>query len=249
MPKQRPSMRGLRRWLATTRTPVASRSRCATRSCRSRSGRLRLPGRLAAASRRSSSARNDSDSSSCAAPGSSGIEAELRRRCAAPPASTPPRRCARDLRAIRAAPRSRRRCRRSGARRAGARRFRSSGSPSAGRRVEQAGGAQPVELRALTERDRTPGVAAALAHAEAQVLAVSDGRRRHRLAPGHEQRDVRVAEAERREPGELRGEAERRDPMRRRPRRLSRPRRDRRGRARVGVRVANASANTARRSR
>ena len=44
------------------------------------------------------------------------------------------------------------------------------------RDVEQAGREQPVELRALTERDRAPGVASVLTHAEAKMLPLSDGR-------------------------------------------------------------------------
>ena len=90
---------------------------------------------------------------------------------------------------------------------------------------------QPVELRPLAERDRRAGVAAALAHAEAKVLAVADGLQVGELATVDEQGDTRVAQPERREPRQLGAEAER---QLRRPARSHRPaltRRDRRPRA------------------
>ena len=64
--------------------------------------------------------------------------------------------------------------------------------------------AQPVELPAEPERDRAARVAPVLADAEAQVLAVADGRGVDGLAARDEQRHVGVAEAERRQPLELR---------------------------------------------
>ena len=88
-----------------------------------------------------------------------------------------PRPPSRARRASRAAPRSRRACRRAGGRRAAARRCRSSGSPSAGTRCRSAGPLDAVELRPEPERDRGARVAAALADAEAQVLALADDAR------------------------------------------------------------------------
>ena len=80
--------------------------------------------------------------------------------------------------AARAAPRSRRARRRGAGSRAAARPCRSSGSPSAGRRCRSGRAAsQPVELGAEPERDRRAGVAAALADAEAQMLALADDAR------------------------------------------------------------------------
>ena len=92
--------------------------------------------------------------------------------------------------------------RRPGGRRAAARRRRSSGSPAAGtRRRSGRSRAEAVELAAHAERDRRAGVAAALPHAEAQVLAVADGRELGELAAVDEQRHAGVAEPERRERG------------------------------------------------
>src|ERR671936_594838 len=56
-----------------------------------------------------------------------------------------------------------------------------------------------VEPRAEAERDRAAAVDAVLADPEAQVLPLAHGRELRELAPGREQRDVRVAEPERRE--------------------------------------------------
>ena len=53
-----------------------------------------------------------------------------------------------------------------------------------------------------------PGVAAALAHAEAQMLAVADRREVRELAAVDEQQHARVAEPERREPPELGAQVE-----------------------------------------
>ena len=68
--------------------------------------------------------------------------------------------------------------------------------------VEAALRAQPVELRALAERDRAAGVAAVLADAEAEVLPLADGRGRdgwHRgraaSRPGSRARTARAARA------------------------------------------------------
>ena len=68
---------------------------------------------------------------------------------------------------------------------------------------------EPVELRAEAERDRAAGVAAVLAHAEAQVLALPDRRGLDGLAAGDEQGHVGVAEPERRQPVELLRQVER----------------------------------------
>ena len=62
---------------------------------------------------------------------------------------------------------------------------------------------------AEAERDRAARVAPVLAHAEAQVLALADGRGADRLAARDEQRHVGVPEAERRQLLELAGELER----------------------------------------
>src|SRR5579862_3105755 len=56
---------------------------------------------------------------------------------------------------------------------------------------------EPVELRTQAERDRRPGVPAALPHAETQVLPVAHGRQVRELAAVDEQRDRRIAEPER----------------------------------------------------
>src|SRR5262249_6564599 len=68
---------------------------------------------------------------------------------------------------------------------------------------------QSVELRSLAEGNRRTGVAATLPDAEAQVLAVAHGLQVGELAAVDEQQDTGVAEAERREPRQLRAEAER----------------------------------------
>ncbi len=60
-----------------------------------------------------------------------------------------------------------------------------------------------VDLGADPERDRGACVAAALAHAEAEVLAFADGVEPVELAVVDEERDAGVAETERRELGEL----------------------------------------------
>ena len=77
------------------------------------------------------------------------------------------------------------------------------------RDVEQADREQPIELRALTERNRAPGVASVLTHAKAKMLAVADGRGSHGLRRRDEQGDVRVAETERRKALELLRQVER----------------------------------------
>ena len=153
-----------------------------------------------------SSARKASDSSSCRLRARPRARAPRRRH--APRATRRPRRPARARPASRAARRSRRARRRAAGSRAAARRCRSSGSPSAGTRRRSEPGlsiraVQAVELAAEAERDRRAGVAAALADPEAQMLALADERRVDRLAARHEQRHVRVAEPERRQPLEL----------------------------------------------
>ena len=60
-----------------------------------------------------------------------------------------------------------------------------------------------VELPAEAERDRAARVGAVAADAEAQMLALADRRELAELAAGGEQRHLRVAEPERREPREL----------------------------------------------
>src|SRR5579864_5572835 len=57
-----------------------------------------------------------------------------------------------------------------------------------------------VETGAAAERDRTAGVGAVAPHAEAQVLSLADGREFAQLAARREERDLGIAEAERREP-------------------------------------------------
>ena len=74
--------------------------------------------------------------------------------------------------------------------------------------------AEPVELRAETEGDRAPGIASAVADAEAQVLAVADRGQVAELAGRQEQRDARVREPERRQAAELLAEVERELPAR-----------------------------------
>src|SRR5579864_8808531 len=66
-----------------------------------------------------------------------------------------------------------------------------------------------VEQRAGAERDRTAGVAAVAANAEAQVLSFSDRRELAELAARSEKRHVGVAEPERRELRELGAQLER----------------------------------------
>src|SRR5205814_5008734 len=68
---------------------------------------------------------------------------------------------------------------------------------------------EAVERRPLAERDRAAGVEAVLPDAEAQVLPLTHRRELGELAPGREQRHLRIAEAERREPRELSAEIER----------------------------------------
>src|SRR5262245_52967081 len=63
--------------------------------------------------------------------------------------------------------------------------------------------AEAVEPRPLSERDRATGIAPVALHAEAEMLPVSDRREVAELAPRREQRHVRVAEPERREPSQL----------------------------------------------
>src|SRR3954452_16444779 len=69
--------------------------------------------------------------------------------------------------------------------------------------------AEAVEPAPEAERDRAAGVAAVLADAEAQVLALADRGEIGQHTPAQEQRHVRVAEAEPREPRELGAEVER----------------------------------------
>ena len=76
------------------------------------------------------------------------------------------------------------------------------------RDVESTVAPEALELGAEAERDR----ASAGAHAEAQVLALADGREVAQLAALGEQRHLRVAQPERREPGELLAQLERRAP-------------------------------------
>src|SRR5262249_49768781 len=68
--------------------------------------------------------------------------------------------------------------------------------------------AQTVEPRTEAERDRAARVPPVLADAEAEVLALADGRELRQLAAGQQQRHVRVAEAEGRQPGELGAQVE-----------------------------------------
>src|SRR4051794_37394349 len=68
---------------------------------------------------------------------------------------------------------------------------------------------EAVELRALTERDRTSRIAAVALHAKAQVLAFADGRQLTELAAGCQQRDVGVREPERPKLSQLLAELER----------------------------------------
>ena len=69
--------------------------------------------------------------------------------------------------------------------------------------------AEAVELRAEAEGDRLARVASVLADAEAQVLAVADGRGSASSQPSTSSVTPGIAEPERRQPSELR--AERRD--------------------------------------
>ena len=168
-----------------------------------------------------SSARKVSDSSRCRRPGAS-RRARARRRSRAPPASTRPRPRARAARASRAAR----------SKRSSASRIRRTSELRRDRAV-------PVVLlqperdvvaarlagsgRAARPRPNAialPGVAALVADAEAEVLALADGRELGELAVGREQGHVRVAEPERREPAQLGAEVEReRDAARERRRR------------------------------
>src|SRR6185436_11364845 len=75
--------------------------------------------------------------------------------------------------------------------------------------IEETGPAQAFEPSAEPERDRTPRVAPVRAHAELQVLALADGGQVDQLAAREQQRHVRVAEAERREPRQLVAKLER----------------------------------------
>ena len=67
------------------------------------------------------------------------------------------------------------------------------------RDVVAADAAEAVELRSLAERNRATRVEPVAADAEAQVLAVADGREIGNLARRRKQRDLRIAEPERRE--------------------------------------------------
>jgi len=77
------------------------------------------------------------------------------------------------------------------------------------RDVEQANREQPIELRALTERDCAPCVTSVLANTEAKMLALPDGGGSHGLRRRDEQGDVRVAETERRQAPEFLRQVER----------------------------------------
>ena len=155
---------------------------------------------------------------------------------------------ARARRGSRAAPRSPPACRTAAGRRAAARPSRSSGSPSAGRRRRRGPPRAAGRARTLAERDRAARVAPLLADAEAQVLAVADESRARPRCGGHEERHVRVAEAERREALELLGEPEREILGRRRRRpRPSGTWRSSSASSRSAC-AANASANASRRS-
>src|SRR2546423_6643544 len=63
--------------------------------------------------------------------------------------------------------------------------------------------AEAVELAAEPERDRRPGVAAALPHAEAQMLALADRAELAQLASVDEQHHAGIPEPERREARQL----------------------------------------------
>ena len=139
------------------------------------------------------------------APSASSSSSKIARASASTPPRPPPLR----RRASRAARRSRRPRRRS-------RRTTSCGDDDAvpavllqpEHDVVAALAAEAVELAAHAERDRRPGVAAALPHAEAQVLAVADRGEVGELAAVDEQEHAGIAEPERREPAELRAQVE-----------------------------------------
>src|SRR5262245_2733906 len=69
--------------------------------------------------------------------------------------------------------------------------------------------AQAARPPAQPEGNRAARVAAVCAHAELEVLSLADGGELRQLAARQEQRHVRVAEAERREPRELAAQLER----------------------------------------
>src|SRR5262249_28266489 len=71
------------------------------------------------------------------------------------------------------------------------------------RNVVAPGTSEPVELPAEPERDRRPGVATVLPHAEAEVLPLADRPELTQLARVDEHHDAGVAEPERRQAREL----------------------------------------------